>query len=58
MRLTHTTTPRRWHTRRSAPSILSDCGGGSAVNEDVMHFVKQWLVTHIKGSDMAYAGKV
>jgi len=38
--------------------FLADAGGVKAVNDDVMHFIKQWLVTHIKGSDKHYAGKI
>lgn len=26
----------------------------TAINDDVIQFLKKWLVTHIKGSDMKY----
>ena len=40
--------------------FVTDAVGATAsgVDENVMAFVKQWLVTHIKGSDMTYVGKI
>jgi hemerythrin family non-heme iron protein len=31
---------------------------GGVVNDGIIKFLKEWLVTHIKGSDMTYKGKV
>ena len=31
---------------------------GGHVNADIIKFLKEWLVTHIKGSDMKYTGKI
>jgi len=31
---------------------------GGKVNADIIQFLKNWLVNHIMGSDMKYAGKI
>jgi hemerythrin len=38
--------------------FLADAGAVTSVDEGVMNFIKQWLVTHIKASDKQYAGKL
>lgn len=35
--------------------FLADCAAVTAINDDVIAFLKNWLVVHIKGSDMKYA---
>lgn len=34
--------------------FLADCGAVTEVDDDVIKFLKRWLVTHVKGSDMKY----
>lgn len=38
--------------------FLEDAAKITAVNDDVIQFVKSWLVTHIKVSDFKYIGKI
>lgn len=34
--------------------FLQDAGGLHQIGDDQIHFIKQWLVEHIKVSDMKY----
>ena len=43
------------HDKFVSDAVAATKGG---VNDGVMKFVKEWLVTHIKGSDMKYVGKI
>lgn len=44
--------------KQTHDKFLEDAGKIAAVNDDVIHFVKNWLVTHIKVSDFKYIGKI
>ncbi len=35
--------------------FLSDAGGLTSIGDGEIHFIKNWLVVHIKGSDIKYA---
>ena len=36
--------------------FVEDCKAAKAVDDGTMNFIKQWLVDHIKISDMKYKG--
>lgn len=44
--------------KQTHDKFLEDAGKLTAVNDDVIQFVKNWLVTHIKVSDFKYIGKI
>ena len=44
--------------KQTHDKFLEDAGKISAVNDDTIHFIKNWLVTHIKFSDFKYIGKI